>query len=368
MSTVRKKLYALLLTTCMIASLSGCKKNEGPTKEELQNQVNTMISGMVSKDEQIKTLKQMLAVYNPSLAEVQDLGNVLTLAASEGAFINLNDRIYINNDIVIEPSTAVQNQTLLNITDSIKIRPSSNWSIQVGNGTLKLNHPNGVYGEINCYKFIGQTNGYECFTTFVQPHLDAIKAERIGTVDKIFFADGNVAGAKQTSRLRVATLRNNEKHIEEEIMTQPYEVDESGNIIVYNADGNPVTSEEETTVEETVAETVESGSEAENESEGVTQDGDSNTQEGEVAEENKVYQAGELTDEVIKQSDDDILDVENYIYTTGCVCYATDTANYEVVVLKFFHKEGDSVDATSKKEFIDSIIKSISVKGNYLTL
>lgn len=348
---MKKKLLALAVIALSFGVLTGCKKSNEPSKEDLQTSISILNSTISEQSKELDSLKRLLATYNPNLAEVQDLKDYTTLATGDEAYVALRDRINILNPIKIEPSNNVQNETVLNLTNNIRFVPNQNWSIQTSSGKIKMNHSNGVYGEVEAYEYIGSVNQYNSYSEFIEPHLKAIKADKIGDIRLIFLSGGNQAGSQVTSRIKVATLNDNTKHIMTEEMTQPYEE------APLNIDD--ATEVEESTEETSVAE------ESTEETEGVDSK-ETGTEESSIAE--TELQPGDLTGETVYQDENNIYSIDNYLYTCGTAIYNTDGSKSYVLVFKFFYKEGDAVDVATKTEFVDNTIKSFAIDGNYLTL
>lgn len=323
--------------------LTGCKGGDELSVEDLNENISILAANLDEKEEELDTLRRLLATYNPNLSEVQGLSNYVTLANGDEAYLSLRDRINVLNPIEVQPSTIIQNETVIYLNNSIQFKPNANWIVQTGSGKLKMNHTNGVYAEVETYEYIGKANGVTGHTEFISPHLEAIKAEKVGGTRLIFLSDGEQAGTQVTSRLKVATLNNLEKHVFSEEMTKPYEDITEAEVIDTSETGTEVNNTEtETNTVETEANNTETGASIETEA------------ETEV--------------ETVTQKEDDIYSVDNYIYTCGTAIYNEDSGKSDVIVFKFFYKEGDAADVASKAEFVDNTIKSFAINGNYLTL
>lgn len=363
---MKKKWIAVGLTALCIVGLSGCKNKNEPSKSELKANVEALNNMVAAKNNQVDSLKRLLASYNPNLAEVADLSDYITLATGEEAYVSFRDRVNVLNDIKVEPSNQIQNETIINLTNNVKFVPTDSWSIKMGSGKMIMNHVNGVYGEVETYKYIGQTNEYTCRDEFIMPHLEAIKATPLEE-SLIFLSNGSRAGVQINSRIKVATLKDGTNHIEVEEMTEPYsevyETDENGQPII------PETSAVETSAVETSAtetSATETSETAESES-GDTSVAVETDENGQPIETSSV-ESGELTGETVEQEESDIYSVDNYIYNCGAAVYSTDGLTSHVIVFKFFYKEGDNVNYTEKKDFVNTVIKSFAIDGNYLTL
>lgn len=341
---MNKKVIAFALATSMALSMTGCKKEGELSKSELNTLVTQLTEQSMNKDTMIKNLKEIIANYNPNDSNVQDLDEYFSLAAGEGAYLAFDDKINVTNPITITPSKLVQNETLLKLTNSVTFTPNQNWITRASSGHMELSHSSGVYGEVDCYEYLGQTYASQVYDEFLKPHFDAIKAEPVGNPSNIFLANGDHAGKQATVRLKVAKLKDGTLHIQEEEMTQPYTE-------------SAILEEESTTAVETTAAPVESASASE-ESTSASEETSSASTEG-----------GALTGEVVTQDEEETLEIENYLYTVALAMYSSDESTTQVVVFKFFYPESnDAAENATKAEFVGSTIKSFSINGNPLTL
>lgn len=360
-----KKIIAyVLLATALACSVSGCKK-KGMTKEELQTRVNELTTATNSMNDTIKDLKMALANYNPNNSLVQGLDEYISLASDKGAYLALDDKVNIDYPLKIEPYRSIQDETLLYLTSSVKFIPNNNWTINCGSGKMEMSHSSGVYGEVECTTYIGSADASAMYEKYIKPHFDAVKAESVGNSSFIFLADGNFAGSQATGRIKVAKLKDGILHIQEEEVVEStaeeVETDADGNVIETSESSSEASTEESTEASTEI--TAESVAETVNEAEANAEESSS---EPETDADGNIIETSEP--EVITQNAEDVLDIQNYLYTVAVAMYRTDEYTTQMITFKFFYPEGDVTDVATKKEFINSTIKSFSINGNSLTL
>ena len=356
----KKRLMALAVILGAAIMATGCK-DKGPTKEELQADLDSMTSTAGGYLSQVKQLKMILANYNSNESMVQGLDDYISLAADQGAYLAFDDKINVENPIKLEPNTPIQNETLLYLTNTVTFSPNQNWIVRAGSGHMELSHESGVYGEVDCYTYNGDVGSGYVYDEFIKPHFDAIRGEEIGSPSTIFLASGARAGYQATCRLKVAKMDDNTLHIQEEEMTAPYVETSEGEVTdESNAESNAESVAESETASETAAESV-----AESTAEGETS---GEVAEGEASSEGESLAAGELTGEVVSQDEEKTVTIENYLYTVAVAEYYVDEYEQQAIVFKFFYPEGNASEVATKQEFIGNTIKSFSINGNPLTL
>lgn len=353
---INKKVIACIAMMAMTASLvSGCGK-KGPTKAELQNTVTALSNKNTSYEETIKQLKMVISNYNKNESVVQDLDSYFTLAADNNAYVNLDGKVNIAYPLEIKPNRTIQDETLLYLTSTVQFVPNSNWNINCGSGHMKMSHTSGVYGEVDCYTYIGNDTTDNIYPDYIAKHFEALHAEEIGSPTSIFLANGNLAGKQATARLKVATFKDGTLQIPNEEETEAESVAES----VAEATGE-ITGE--TTTESSAAETVAETSAA-TESSGTTSESESVAPETD-AEGNVI----ETTEAAPVETEPEVeMETKNYLYTVAVAMYKLDDYSTQIVSFKFFYPEGDASDVSTKQEFISGVIKSFTINGNSLTL
>ena len=368
-----KKKLALAMAACMlVGSLTGCGGDKGPSKADLEKELNILDSNLSAERKKTDELAMIIAGYNPNDSAAADVTKFYQMAVDKGAYFSFNDKINMANPIEVTPVREIQDQTLLKITDYVQFKPNQNWTIQAGSGHAEMSHSSGIYGEVDCYEYMGGSTGSKVYDDYIKPHLEAIKGEAVGVPSNIFLANGELAGKQATVRLKVAKLQNGDLAVQKEEMTKPHSEESLSKESV--AEGS-VSEEsvaegsvsEESVAEGSVEETTEASAEASagesSESTEATESADP-TAEGETA----AIEDGELTGEVVEQSEEDTIVVEDYLYTVAVAIYPIESSLKQTIVFKFMYKEGDAADVATKSEFVNSTIKSFAINGNSLTL
>lgn len=352
-----KKKLALAMVACMlVGSLTGCGGDKGPSKADLEKELNILDSNLSAERKKTDELAMIIAGYNPNDSAAADVTKFYQMAVDKGAYFSFNDKINMANPIEVTPVREIQDQTLLKITDYVQFKPNQNWTIQAGSGHAEMSHSSGIYGEVDCYEYMGGSTGSKVYDDYIKPHIEAIKGEAVGVPSNIFLANGELAGKQATVRLKVAKLQNGDLAVQKEEMTKPHSEESLSEESV--AEG----SVEETT--EASAETSAGTSAGESsESTEATESADP-TAEGETA----AIEDGGLTGEVVEQSEEDTIVVEDYLYTVAVAIYPIESSLKQTIVFKFMYKEGDAADVATKSEFVNSTIKSFAINGNSLTL
>lgn len=345
------------MVACMlIGSLTGCGGDKGPSKADLEKELNILDSNLSAERKKTDELAMIIAGYNPNDSAAADVTKFYQMAVDKGAYFSFNDKINMANPIEVTPVREIQDQTLLKITDYVQFKPNQNWTIQAGSGHAEMSHSSGIYGEVDCYEYMGGSTGSKVYDDYIKPHLEAIKGEAVGVPSNIFLANGELAGKQATVRLKVAKLQNGDLAVQKEEMTKPHSEESISEESV--AEGS---------VEETTEASAEASSEsvegAEDSTEAPTESADP-TAEGETA----AIEDGELTGEVVEQSEEDTIVVEDYLYTVAVAIYPIESSLKQTIVFKFMYKEGDAADVATKSEFVNSTIKSFAINGNSLTL
>ena len=346
------------MVACMlVGSLTGCGGDKGPSKADLEKELNILDSNLSAERKKTDELAMIIAGYNPNDSAAADVTKFYQMAVDKGAYFSFNDKINMANPIEVTPVREIQDQTLLKITDYVQFKPNQNWTIQAGSGHAEMSHSSGIYGEVDCYEYMGGSTGSKVYDDYIKPHLEAIKGEAVGVPSNIFLANGELAGKQATVRLKVAKLQNGDLAVQKEEMTKPHSEESLSEESV--AEG----SVSEGSVEETTEASAEASAEESSESTEATESADP-TAEGETA----AIEDGGLTGEVVEQSKEDTIVVEDYLYTVAVAIYPIESSLKQTIVFKFMYKEGDAADVATKSEFVNSTIKSFAINGNSLTL
>lgn len=356
------------MVACMlVGSLTGCGGDKGPSKADLEKELNILDSNLSAERKKTDELAMIIAGYNPNDSAAADVTKFYQMAVDKGAYFSFNDKINMANPIEVTPVREIQDQTLLKITDYVQFKPNQNWTIQAGSGHAEMSHSSGIYGEVDCYEYMGGSTGSKVYDDYIKPHLEAIKGEAVGVPSNIFLANGELAGKQATVRLKVAKLQNGDLAVQKEEMTKPHSEESLSEESV--AEG----SVSEGSVEETTEASAEASSESVEGAEDSTEASSESTEATESADptaegETAAIEDGELTGEVVEQSEEDTIVVEDYLYTVAVAIYPIESSLKQTIVFKFMYKEGDAADVATKSEFVNSTIKSFAINGNSLTL
>lgn len=143
----KKSLICMAIVAVMAVGITGCKKDEGPTKEELQAENSMMISMLAEKEVQIEqlnnTVQSLMGSDGPATAisEVAD-------GTGNKTFNSIGGKIIFPTNLEYKDSVQGPNTSSIKLSERITIVPSDNWVIQMNGTTTKYSHPNGIYGTI----------------------------------------------------------------------------------------------------------------------------------------------------------------------------------------------------------------------------
>lgn len=255
---MRKRISVLLAITVLAVGLGGCKKKveEGPTKEELALSLNQANAQIQSLTNELQGTKEVLATYNPNLSDV-DLSAITLLPTNQLAYNAINGKIRLSNQLDMSPSVPVPNTTQITLGGDIKYVPSNNWTFELSNNVLRLQHRNGMIVNLNIYKYVGSSTQYDVMDTLIRPYLNSLSVTE-DTAKKMFI-NNKVVGGIITSDMKVKTYDNSdvvEEYVPETVAeTQPV-VEES--LTDESGDGTQAEGAESST-DETVMETLDSG-------------------------------------------------------------------------------------------------------------
>ena len=140
-----RKLAVLLVLAVMASSLSACSifsDDDKPTYEELESQLNSAYTTISSRDSEITSLKQLLYTYDSTLSEVQNLNSVRTLPTGQQVYNAINGSIRIGEQLDLEPSMVLPNDTTITLVPNVEYKPSNNWSFNLSNGNVRKKNKN----------------------------------------------------------------------------------------------------------------------------------------------------------------------------------------------------------------------------------
>lgn len=327
----RNKLGMLALIAMVgVVSLTACVKDTGKekngepklTKDDYVKMYNSKLAEVDSLNDKLESVKHLLYSFDPTLAEVQDLSSFTVLPTGITAYNEIGNKISFDSKLALDQSVVVPNESKVNITNNVSFTPSKNWTFSLGNGSVTMNHINGIYGDIEVVSYNGQSNAYNIYENIINPHLQDIQAEQLNK--KVVFLGEN-SGIRVESRIYV------KEAIKSSIETTK----------------NESKSDTESEAESSIQETVESANET----------------TGETNE--SVSESTESNQETVENTDNANEKIVPYRYVCGVVM-----GNYseipDALVFKFFYPESSNV--VSSTETIDTVLKSILMGGNYITL
>lgn len=253
MSKVLNRIFALSLISALVLSTTACGKEEGPkgpTLEEVQSQLILTQNELNSVKNELQGTKEVLATYNPSLAGV-DLSSIAVLPTGQRAYTSINDRIRLSSDLTMNPSVTLPNTTKIMLGGNISYIPSNNWTFELSNNSLLLQHKNGMLVRLKVYQYIGSATPYDVSDSVIRPYLKNLCVTETGV--KKLFINNSVVGSMVYNTMLVKDYKDSdvlEQYIEEPVVETTVAVEET----------EAVNSELETGIDtnESIAETVES--------------------------------------------------------------------------------------------------------------
>lgn len=375
---MKRKLAAILAISLIVSmSLSGCKKNDGELSiDDYKSMYNNKVSEVTTMKNELDSVKRLLYEYDPNLAEVADLSNFTILPTGEKAYVQLNSRITFSSKLDMGQSVVVPNQSKIGITNNVFFTPSENWTFSLGNGFSRMSHVNGIYGEVSVYSYNGQSNAYSVYDEIIKPHLEATYSEQL--TKKVLFL-GNNAGTMTESRILVINRYKKEDGSKTTSIGSPEEVEEVQKAIDASLSAEEVesTAQASSGANESTAETSE-GETSANEEETTVASGEGQTAEVETSNE-PVYQtneAGEIMtneageqmtvpEETSPEENEYTYEIIPYRYVCG-VAIGDYSEIPDALVFQFFYPE--SANIVSSTEAINTMLKSVVMGGNFLTL
>jgi len=346
---MKGKIVCLSAILILSISITGCKK-EGELGIEdykrMYNEKTTMLNNALDRNE---ALKRILFTYDDTLEEVKNLSDFTVLPSGEKAYIELNDKVHLSGDIDMSASLLVPNHTYISLSNNVRISPNSNWNFALGNGSTRMSHRMGVYGEVEVYEYIGESDAYNCYDTLLEPHLNAAQAQEVGKT--VLFLDSR-AGLMIDSRVKVVR----EKAVEE--------LNELGSNLLGDIKESTAAPSEESSENSEGEGDSEENTETQESSENETTQGESDTIPSEV----ETDENGEVIEPVVEETTAEVDNTEivNYRYVYGVVFSKKTSGAPTVLVFKFLYEEGSNNIAIS--ELIESTLKSMSIDGSYISL
>lgn len=179
----------VVLAILAIASiLTGCKQQDGPTYEELQQKVVELSNMNMGYEDEIANLERMIDglsgtdTFPASIADVEDGSNKKT-------FQSIGGKILFSTELTYPGAIQAPNTSGIKISDKFTIKPSDNWMVQMNGNTTKYMHPNGIYGTIKVIKISDPLKTEEVKEQAVKPFVDGVPHTTEPEYDEIYFDD-----------------------------------------------------------------------------------------------------------------------------------------------------------------------------------
>lgn len=185
-----KRVIYLVTTGVLLATvITGCGKDpiSKLSKSELVARVNQDIADIQEKDTRVEELETLLKGVQEedgptsSISSIEDGTGRLT-------FNSINNKIIFPVDLAYPNSTQAANTSCINITDTISISPTNNWTVVMDGATAEFNHTNGVTGIIRAGAITEMVEGDVLQETVMSPFFAEFPPEKI-TYSKIFLDD-----------------------------------------------------------------------------------------------------------------------------------------------------------------------------------
>lgn len=145
------KKIALLLVCVMTFSLAGCTKNDDPLlkmkKKELVDLANSQYDELSQAYVKIDEIENLLRgiqdeeVPSAAISTINDGTGRLT-------FNSFQNKIVFPKPFEYPDSSQISNTASVNVTQSLRLSPTSNWAMRSFGPTLEIEHTSGISGII----------------------------------------------------------------------------------------------------------------------------------------------------------------------------------------------------------------------------
>lgn len=180
---MKKKLMVMLAISIGVMGLSGC----GPSKTELKEDNNRMLSMIADYEDQLSELNKILALYQGTDGPTTTIDYVGD-GSGDMTFNTVNSKVVFPKSLEYTESTPASNTGGVYVTKDVTFKPSKNWNMRLDNASLELDHTNGISGVINVTKINKAMEGSILQEQVLSPWLDSfgVKAKSFGSlfVDK----------------------------------------------------------------------------------------------------------------------------------------------------------------------------------------
>lgn len=184
----KNRAIAIMMAGTLVLGVSGCKKEEGPTKEELQAQIQTLTDMTLDYEDQIATLERTLSGFTGT-----DSVPTAIIGVEDGTdkktFQSIGGKIMFTRELEYPDSTQAPNMSGVRLSDRFTIKPSDNWVVQMNGTTTKYSHPNGVYGTIKVVRIDELVKTPVLKETAMEPFVASVPYTTEPEYDEIYFDD-----------------------------------------------------------------------------------------------------------------------------------------------------------------------------------
>lgn len=137
-----RKAIAISTVTALMLSLTGC---EGPSKSELQEENQQLISTIMLLEREIDDLQTTLKGLSKEYSVKTAINRVGTKGTKE-SFNKINDNIVFPVELTYPNSTQAPNNSKFQLANNVSIVPSNNWMLISDGTSVDLNHTSGISG------------------------------------------------------------------------------------------------------------------------------------------------------------------------------------------------------------------------------
>lgn len=148
-----KRQLAVILAMISVISLAGCKKedpNQDPlmleSKETLVAMINDASENELYYLDKIAELEERIKGKVSSSNTTSGIGEVS--AGIELTFNTINGKIVFPNEFNYPGSAQAPNTSSLSVSEAVKIKPTSNWTVKLTGSKVELSHSSGISGVI----------------------------------------------------------------------------------------------------------------------------------------------------------------------------------------------------------------------------
>ena len=135
--------------------LSACGETEGPTREELIQQVNFLTSDVIWLEDELSSTSAMLGDSQRELNRIQGIlmepDRVVITELTDGTgrtsfMLGDDGELFFPRELFLSGTTALPNTARIMLGGDVSIIPAGNWVVNVQGTTVHYSHPNGIRG------------------------------------------------------------------------------------------------------------------------------------------------------------------------------------------------------------------------------